>query len=312
MSDHIELDKPFSFIQLGKRASQQDARFPDTNTPDADYRTFIVCDGVGGEACGEVASNTVANAIGQTVAELTADGEELTAYGFSQALNAASQALNDAVDEGSPNMSTTLTFLHFNSNNAIVAHMGDSRIYQIRPGLGVIYRSNDHSLVNSMVHTGNLTPQEAIDHPKSNFITRYMSPLQPGSYPTSADLLYITDIEAGDCFLLCSDGVLHCVDDAELSTLLSRKDVPDSVTGQLLAQLCVKSSDNNTAIIVRVKSVPQKFGTINIEPEELSDVPCDTTIITPESQAPTVIEITPEPRDERDSGGLFSWFKNLF
>lgn len=311
MCDRIELCQAYSFIQPGRRDSQQDARYPDSDTPDAACRTFIVCDGVGGEACGEVASATVAEALGESISSQDAplDSEQ-----FQEHLNLAAEALNDAVDDGSPSMSTTLTMVHFNAADAIVAHMGDSRIYQVRPGVGIIYRSNDHSLVNSLVHSGNLTPQEAIDHPKSNYITRYMSPSQPGAYPTAADMLRITDIEPGDCFFLCSDGVLHCVDDDALTLLLSRTEIPDSVTCNLIAQLCTDSSDNNTAIMVRVKSVPDNLVTFDpdeaVEPKDVVQS-CDTTIISAESQADVVTEITPEP-EQRGESGLLSWLKKLF
>lgn len=315
MCDTIQLSPAYSFIQLGRRDSQQDARYPDTDTPGAECRTFIVCDGVGGEACGEVASATVANALGTLLDDYAENAGYLGEGPLKHHLSQAAEELDNAVEEGSPSMSTTLTLVHFNTDDVVVAHMGDSRIYQVRPGVGIIFRSNDHSLVNSMVHSGNLTPQEAINHPKSNYITRCMSPSQPGAYPTAADMLRITDIEPGDCFFLCSDGVLHCIDDDELTLMLSRPQVPDNVTCRLIAQLCENSSDNNTAIMVRVKAVPDNLAAFDPDNDTTAEndpsLPCDTTIIAPESQADTIIEITPEPEPQEKSG-LLSWLKNLF
>lgn len=320
MCNRIETYQPYSFSQFGKRESQQDARFPPyLDAPPSENRTYVICDGVGGEACGEVASRIVANRLGEYITQLTDDGSDLTKDGFAHALNATAKALNEAVEYGSPHMSTTITALHFNNNNAIVAHMGDSRIYQIRPGIGIIYRSNDHSLVNSLVHSGNITPQEAINHPKSNYITRFMSPIQPGAYPTPADVLTITDIEPGDCFVLCTDGVLHCIDDEQLVEILSHPDSSDSEACAIMAQLSADSSDNNTATIVRVKSVPEQFETFEIDTDQNNSAqsqrdpaePCETTIISPESQADTITEIAPEIEPQREKG-LFGWLKNMF
>ena len=129
MCDTIQLSPAYSFIQQGRRDSQQDARYPDTDFPDADCRTFIVCDGVGGEACGEVASATVANALGTSLDEYAKNSGYLGEGPFKHFLSQAAEELDSAVDEGSPAMSTTLTLVHFNLADVVVAHMGDSRIY---------------------------------------------------------------------------------------------------------------------------------------------------------------------------------------
>ena len=319
MCNRIETYQPYSFSQLGQRESQQDSRFPDCDTPQEQCRTFVVCDGVGGEACGEIASRIVADTLGKYITKFTNDGCDLTKERFGHALNEAAKALNESVDDGSPHMSTTITALHFNNSNVIVAHMGDSRIYQVRPGIGIIYRSNDHSLVNSLVHSGNITPQEAINHPKSNYITRCMSPLQPGAYPIPAYVLTITDIEPGDCFVLCTDGVLHCINDEQLAEILSQPDATDKEACSLIAGLSANSSDNNTAIMVRVKSIPEQLETIEINSGQGTSAidsrdpaeSCTTTIISPESQADTITEIAPE-QEIPQRKGLFGWLKNMF
>ncbi len=256
MSDYIIPAAAKSFCQIGQRDEQQDARFPDYDSPRTGERSFIVCDGVGGELDGSIASSTVARAFGDFMAGYANPAYEFTQNDFRDALSFAYLRLLKAIGQRGSHMATTLTFLHLNARNALVAHMGDSRIYQIRPKVGIVYRSSDHSLVNVLVHAGNLTPEEAIDHPKGNVITRCMAYAEPGTEPSAADVLVITDIAPGDYFLLCTDGVLHQIDDTYLLELFS-SDLSDDEKLAHLAHIAEPSSDNNTAIFVRIDDAPQ-------------------------------------------------------
>jgi protein phosphatase len=249
----ILLRQPFSFCQLGSRNNQEDARFPDDDAPQDCKPAFIVCDGVGGQDKGEVASRTVADAIGNYMSKVNLT-KPFTAQDFQKVLNYAYASLNKQLETVSREMATTLTFVCFHQNGAFCAHMGDSRIYHVRPGVGILYQSEDHSLVNVLVHSGNLTPEEAINHPKSNVITRCMGYVENDSDRPTATTLQIDDIEAGDYFFLCSDGVLHKLDDTELFTILS-SDTTDKEKINLIAKESENSSDNNTAYLIGIESV---------------------------------------------------------
>ena len=102
-------------------------------------------------------------------------------------------------------MGTTMTFVCFHQGGCMMAHIGDSRIYQVRPGQGIVYRSEDHSLVNSMVRAGVISPEQSIDHPQSNVITRCMEPKDPDRDRCMATVVSTTDVRRGDYFLLCTD-----------------------------------------------------------------------------------------------------------
>ena len=138
-------------------------------------------------------------------------------------------------------------------------------------------------------------------------------------YPIPADVLTITDIEPGDCFVLCTDGVLHCINDEQLAEILSQPDATDKEACSLIAGLSANSSDNNTAIMVRVKSIPEQLETIEINSGQGTSAidsrdpaeSCTTTIISPESQADTITEIAPE-QEIPQRKGLFGWLKNMF
>lgn len=307
MLSSITLGQAYSFIQLGQRDNQEDARFPNLDMPSHDSRTFLVCDGVGGQDKGEIASRTVCGAFGQYMS-LYKDGRDFTATDFQKALSVAYSELHKAMNLYSKEMATTLTFLHIDHKHAFVAHMGDSRIYQIRPGVGIMYRSNDHSLVNALVHSGNITPQEAINHPKGNYITRCMSYVGSGQDYPPAETLMIDDVEAGDYFFLCSDGVLHCIDDEELYKLFSSS-ISDEEKYKTLANKCVRSSDNNTAIFVQVVDVTCSEDSNESQDSSMGSA---TEMIDIHSKSESqIVEISPSA-DESPLKRIANFVKNLF
>lgn len=249
----IYLNQPYSFCQLGKRGKQEDARYPDMDKPAKSQPFYVVCDGVGGCDNGEMASRTVCDALGKCLKH-TDWTQTFEVADFGKALDDAYSALYKAADKHSRDMATTLTFIGFHCGGVLVAHIGDSRIYHIRPGVGILYRSDDHSLVNALVHSGNLTPDEAENHPQSNYITRCMGWVKEDEERALATVLQIADIESGDYFILCTDGVLHSTTDEMLMEIVSQ-DIPDEEKCMKLATICKDSSDNNTACILPVGKV---------------------------------------------------------
>jgi len=249
----VTIGQPYSFHQLGKRDNQEDARFPDEDRPINPSPFYIVCDGVGGCEKGEVASNTVCKAFANALSN-TDWNENFTNDDFKFALNKSYDSLNDMASKDNTDMATTLTFVCFHAGGCLVAHIGDSRIYHIRPNAGILYRSEDHSLVNALVHSGNLTPEQAVNHPQSNVITRYIGVTKDGQERSNATVMRITDIQDGDYFFLCSDGVLESVVDSTLLDILAMP-MTDEEKIDNIARLCQDSHDNNTAYLIPVASV---------------------------------------------------------
>lgn len=250
---NIRLGQAYSFHQLGQRGNQEDARWPDTDKPSPEQRFFVVCDGVGGNEGGEIASQTVCESFGASLSLFNLD-ENFSNEDFSQCLDRAYDSLDKAAGRGNHDMATTLTLAVFHGGGCTLAHIGDSRIYHVRPSEGIIYRSDDHSLVNQMVHSGIITPEEAERHPQRNVITRYMGPVAEDQSRCMATVLKTKDIEKGDYFLLCTDGVLHNMSDEQILNLL-RNSMPDEQKMREMAQRCADSSDNNTACLIRVDDV---------------------------------------------------------
>lgn len=250
----IQLNQPYSFCQRGQRDNQEDARFPNTDSPSQYEPFFIVCDGVGGGDDGEVASQTVCQSLSKALRRFNWEKDEFTTDDFCRALDSVYDALGEADKSHHSDMATTLTFVCFHRGGCTMAHLGDSRIYQLRPDRGILYRSNDHALVNELVHAGILSPERTANHPERSTITRYMAPASDQSERSMASIIRTTDVLPGDIFFLCTDGVLNAVDDEQLEKILCG-DGSDKEKRDRIAALSYNSSDNNTAYLISIAGV---------------------------------------------------------
>jgi len=250
--------KAYNLQELGQRANQEDSLFPALGKLTPDDRLFILCDGMGGHEKGEVASATVCETISRVVLSAWHPSEALSDELFLQALSAAFDAL-DAKDNGEERkMGTTLTFLCLHANGATVAHIGDSRIYQLRPASDttpahVVFRTQDHSLVNDLVKIGEITEEEAKHHPQKNVITRAMQPCQ--EHRAKADIALLTDIQPGDYFFMCSDGMLEQSTDDNILNIITKPNVSDEHKLEMLRQVTEENKDNHTAHLIYISDV---------------------------------------------------------
>ena len=301
---NITLAQAYSFHQIGKRGNQEDARWPDTDMPERRQRFFIVCDGVGGSEGGETASQTVCESFGASISSYNLD-KDFTNKDFSRCLDMAYAALDNAKEKGGHDMATTLTIAVFHGEGCTLAHIGDSRIYQIRPSQGIVYRSDDHSLVNQMVHSGIITPEEAESHPQKNIITRYMGPVEEDQSRCMATVTRTSDIQAGDYFLLCTDGVLQRLNEEWLLNLLKTNQDDEEKTRKM-AERCKDSSDNNTACLIRVEKVLREEPTDKELPQETCHDTRRDFINT------TTIEEVESVRQPPRQSALSQFFKRFF
>lgn len=302
----LHIRQPYSFSQIGQRSNQEDARFPDSNAP-TDCRTaFVICDGVGGEAKGEVASRTVADTIGKEVQHYDFS-KPFTSKQFTTILENVYSALQKVSNSSNAGMATTMIFVCFHSKGIFTAYIGDSRIYHIRPNVGILYQSEDHSLVNALVHSGNLTPEEAINHPQSNIITRCLTPLNNNQRMEVATTYQISDVEAGDYIFMCTDGVLHKMDDSELVRILETG-LSDKEKMSYIAELCSDSSDNNTAYLICIDDVVYDIDEVESGEDYINGSP-STTPLTIKNE--TVIE-TKMKKQKSISTQISDFFNKLF
>jgi protein phosphatase len=238
--------KYISLQEIGKRANQEDSLYPSVGQEIPDNDLFILCDGMGGHDCGEVASQTVCDAMSSFI-KANPDTD------FESALDAAYDALDAADNSSLKKMGTTMTLVKLDNNACIVAHIGDSRVYHIRPSeKRILYVTRDHSLVNDLVACGEMTEEEAKHSSQKNVITRAMQPHQ--AKRTKADVAILTDIHEGDYFYMCSDGMLEISEDEDIVNVLSMN-VSDQEKVEILRGVTKDNSDNHTAHLIRISSV---------------------------------------------------------
>ena len=276
--------KAYNLQELGQRTNQEDSLFPALGRSTSDDRLFVLCDGMGGHEKGEVASATVCATLSRVILSAWHPGEVLSDELFLQALSAAYDAL-DAKDNGEERkMGTTLTFLCLHAGGATVAHIGDSRIYQLRPAAKnsparIVFRTQDHSLVNDLVKIGEITEEEAKHHPQKNVITRAMQPCQ--EHRAKADIAHLTDILPGDYFYMCSDGMLEEASDENILNIITKPNATDEQKLEMLRNVTEENKDNHTAHLIHIDGVEGVSATITSTSSGVSG-----TWITPEFSKP--------------------------
>jgi PPM family protein phosphatase len=212
----------------------------------AEAGVFVVCDGMGGAAAGEVASRLTVDTVLDVVCRTgRAAGVRER---LSEAIAEANQLVHRraAADLALSGMGTTLVLLQLTPERAWLAHVGDSRIYLFRRD--VLSRcTNDHSLVDEQVRMGQLTPQEAEQSPFRNIITRAIG-TQPSVVPEISEMV----VESGDVFLLCSDGLIRELSDERIEEILKTTSDLDAACRQLIdAANEAGGHDNVTCLLAR-------------------------------------------------------------
>lgn len=234
----IKISSQEYISELGKRNNNED------NFGINKGLSFVVCDGVGGSNKGEIASEIVVRSFVDAYRENEYADANIILEKTEDKLSVFIKEHPDALG-----MATTLTFSQVRKNGIYIAWVGDSRIYQFRNG-NIIFKTTDHSWVNEALKSGIINAAEVINHPKSNIITRAV---QGNHKPTTADTRLLTDIQKGDLFLHCSDGVLESWDDDSLKALFSSKNNPKIIV-ELINNECRKNSkDNYTAIVYKIE-----------------------------------------------------------
>ncbi len=282
---NIRIDTPLCFSEIGKKPNQEDSLYPHQGMATREARVLMVCDGMGGHEHGEVASACVADTIGGMLAKVSPCTTAEMQQHFEQALARAYQKLDQLDDSPATarKMGTTLTFLALCTDGVLVAHIGDSRVYQLRPGEGMVFQTHDHSLLNDLLASGELDEKDARNFNQKNVITRAVMPHQ--EYPSKASYKVITDIRKGDLFFLCCDGIVEQLDNSDLTAILLTNEPLQHRLGMLKKECARRETrDNHSCYAVEVEAV-------------------EGVGVREEHPAATTVEVQPRP-----SSPLRRWF----
>ncbi len=274
----IKLYPPQAICELGQRDNQEDFIYPAVGNASPNDSLFLVCDGMGGHEHGEVASSTFATSLAKFFEARVSPDIVLPDTTIADAIDHAYVELDKADDGNFRKMGTTLTMLYFHRGGVTAAHIGDSRIYHIRPSKGLLYVSRDHSLVFDLYQSGELTYDEMKNSSQKNVITRAVQPGEENR--VKPDIIHITDVQPGDYFYLCSDGMLEQMEDDELLQLLSAKGSDEKKRQQLIAST-VDNKDNHSAYLIHVEAVTNEADDTMLGENEEKTSRCNALNIQP-------------------------------
>jgi protein phosphatase len=212
---------------------------------------FVVADGMGGHAAGEVASQLAVAEFARLAEQAPVRAEDVT-----EAVRLANEHILSAGAEREDRhgMGTTLTGVGVVSSERgeelAVFNVGDSRVYRLSEGQ-LHQLTVDHSAVQELVDAGRLTAQAARSHPRRNVVTRSL-----GTDPGPAPDVWLMQPAAGDRFLVCSDGLTGELEDADIAALLAGNPDPQATADELVRQaVAVGGHDNVTAVVLDIVEV---------------------------------------------------------
>ena len=217
-----------------------------------DRGIFVVADGMGGHAAGEVASEMAVRIVADEIHSVRGLTDEQVAERMRTAIRTANGAIfqRTLTEHDKRGMGTTVTALTLFEARFLIGQVGDSRAYLLRDSR-LSQLTKDHSYVQEQVDLGYLTPEQARSHPYANVITRCVG--------ASADVMpdiFSGTVRSGDVFLLASDGLTGMLDDPQLAELLGGKRMPEEQVDELIGEANRHGGlDNITAIVVRVDAV---------------------------------------------------------
>jgi serine/threonine protein phosphatase PrpC len=246
----------FGLTDLGRKRRHNE----DAYLLDVERGLFVVADGMGGHAAGEVASRITVEAIQEFIAATAEEHDSSWPFGFNSRVSIEGNRLTTAVEKANEKvmravqsrpelkgMGTTVVAALFDVDRATLVHVGDSRAYFFRGGQ-LRRLTDDHSWVQEQVNAGILSEDEAKSHPLKNVVTRALG----GAAHVSVDLIEVST-QAGDRFLLCSDGLTGMVTDDEIIEELKTTGSLDKTVRSLVDRANDRGGvDNITAILVEV------------------------------------------------------------
>ncbi len=223
-------------------------------TKDVSFGIFIVADGMGGHEYGEVASSVAAKTLGEYVVQklysplFNPNSTSPPNEGIQEIIEIGIKHAQDAVMRKAPGGGTTITAGLLLGDQITIGHVGDSRLYFIYPDGRIEAKTNDHSLVQRLIDLGQISEDEAKNHPNKNVLYRALGQ----SEPFRPDLMNLTVPKPG-FILICSDGLWGSVNDDELFRLATSSENPSiACTKMVDAANKAGGPDNISVILIKI------------------------------------------------------------
>jgi serine/threonine protein phosphatase PrpC len=227
------------------RTVNEDRAFALTN--EQGITVAIVADGMGGHQAGDIASQKATQMIQE---QLLCLEQDLSKETYAEQVREAVMNANKAVfqissqQEKYHGMGTTVVVALVCKNNLIIGHIGDSRAYRFRQG-SLTQITEDHSLVNELVKTGQITLEEAEHHPRRNVLIRALG--------TDADVkvdVQALTWESGDILLLCTDGLSGLIDQYSIESIIKSNANVDQACNELIESALAAGGDDNVTVVI--------------------------------------------------------------
>jgi len=271
------------------------------NNEDSGYASsdlLVVADGMGGHSAGELASAATVAAV-VAACESSEQVDELLPL-LEDAVIISGEYIADVVSGNREltGMGTTLTAVAMRDDRIAMAHVGDSRAYLMRDG-ELVQMTKDHTYVQSLVDSGEITSDEAAVHPRRNLLMRAID----GIHAVEVDLS-VREARVGDRFLLCSDGLCGVISDEAIGNAMRISDPTQSVTELIDSVLSAGAPDNVTVIVADVVTNsayvdPVLVGAAILDEtqERLPDIDFPEELPTEQEAKPSITEIGTSKRN---------------
>ncbi|HEY4578358.1 MAG TPA: Stp1/IreP family PP2C-type Ser/Thr phosphatase [Savagea sp.] len=234
---------------IGKKRSVNEDRVAVFTAPwNKELLLAIIADGMGGHRGGDYASKTAVQLIGQRFNEI--NQENCQAVNWEQWLKEAVDEINHHIfdlslrNEKYKGMGTTLDIVIRFHQQCFIAHVGDSRVYQWE-NKHLKQLTKDHSFVNVLIESGEITEDEAKNHPNKNWIVRAVG----SERRTEVDFLQLKTT-IGSVLLMCTDGLTNKLTDTEIATIIEQTQTLEECAHQLVDEANAKGGEDNISVIL--------------------------------------------------------------
>lgn len=213
-----------------------------------------VCDGMGGESYGELASGIAVEAIAAHASNIYASGEDFS-FAVSNCLDDANTRICDKINEKGKRMGTTLAAVYAVKGSIICVNIGDTRIYHYSKGV-LDQISFDHTHAQTIVDAGEVSQDNMSRIPDAKRLTRHLG-VFPEESNLSPNISVISDADNGDIIMLCSDGLTDYLTDEDITAVLSTSDSPQDAAGRLVRTALERGGKDNITVITAFLGVEE-------------------------------------------------------